>query len=356
MSESNTDATRALLAQVKQQIASKNYDQAHWLLLRVDHPKREQWLAQLEKMRQEDEQEKYPKPWNPFTVAALGMIISPIIATLVLAWNWQHMGKGRWVWPTVISGVLILFAFITPLTLIGAVDTSGGVFDGPIITYFVAGVFALANRFFPAFISMLQMPVYKAYQQGGLRAGRAQKLNWIRATSLYMGMVLLIVAGIAIFSISRLQPREFNDGLLAVTIPAGWQEYNVNEADVCDDGYLTCHLLLAQGPSHMILFARINQVDAWMSLTEFMDNYWNRLLDNPKLDPFTSGSYTVNGLDGQFIIYSSTDGIHFSDLVVRVDSEFWYISAITDEENPENDPWRDLDKMLRSIRFLNMSI
>ncbi|MEL6525974.1 MAG: hypothetical protein AAFQ07_09720, partial [Chloroflexota bacterium] len=100
--------SKLALQQAKQYIAQQDYERARAIIENIDHPKRADWLQRIDVLERQQAVDVLPKPTNPHLWSWLSIIITPLISTLVLAWNWRRLKKPAWMWVTIFGWIVIV--------------------------------------------------------------------------------------------------------------------------------------------------------------------------------------------------------------------------------------------------------
>lgn len=347
---------RDVLQQVKQYITAKEYDKARELLLTIDHPKREEWLQRLAQSKQQQKADNRPKPWNPGWFSAMAIIMTPLVSSFILAWNWRRFGKKEWVLPTIMGYIAILTVLITSF---GILPNLAGRFEGTVLAqrYFAAAIIvllAMANFFYPFYIGGQQGRAYKLMQQKGLDAALSYQYNWGRGTLFYIGEILIFGIGTLLFVWYQAQPQTFDDGWFQVTYPGNWEAVEVSELEQCrGNTYLDCRLVIQKGTYSGIalLVASIDTNNTSPgTAAELGKFYWQSLEENPDFEPLAQDRYQFAGLDGYYVTYLN-DTYRLTDIFVVDGVEILYISISGYSEKSLADSWEQIEDILNSIQL-----
>jgi hypothetical protein len=343
---------RRALNRVKQYIAAKDYAKAKALLKRIEHPKQAQWLAQVETAERQYIEQQRPKPWDPSWISSMSIVMTPIIAGFILAWNWRRFGKGAWG----ISSALLQAGFFFGIFIFGyaifSQNPQGFSQDLNFMFMLISPVVALAvfNFSFPFFIGWQQGRAFKRFKEKGYEAMKAYDYQWGRRTALYVTVTLLIAASIMGYIYYSLQPKNFEDEAIALTIESGWSEQSMRDFEHCGVDGRTCHLYIRQGRYGTEMSFQL-QVTDWEtgSSKELGTWIWDNIQDTDGYTPIGHGSYRLGEMDGYYLSYSNNDGYVYKDLVFAFGDSYLYITIAANSEESLNDDWDDIEAMLNTL-------
>lgn len=351
----NSDASRALVTLLKQLIANKEYDRARSLLMRSNHPKRDEWLAKLDQVSKREQIDKLPTPWDPGWISGMVIVMTPVIASLSLAWNWRRMGKSGWALPTALSYVLIIAALIASFAVMAA--SGNGRLDSTTLNLpmYLILLIATFNFSYPFFMGRMQAAAYKSFKERGQLAMRSHTYRWGSNILVYIGSMLLVSLAFSMYFISQSQPRTFTDGTLSLTLPARWRDENTSAMSNCQDGQLTCHVLVTLGSygSSQILIATVNGDAGWEAPEVYANGLWYGADADPNFTPLESGVSTINNQSAYFVKYTSTEGHFYIDYALQGPTRVLYISVSGYSEAGVEGNWAEIDVVLQSLRFAN---
>lgn len=351
----SSEASRALVTLLKQLIANKEYDRARSLLMRSNHPKRDEWLAKLDQVSKREQTDKLPKPWDPGWISGMVIVMTPVIASLSLAWNWRRMGKSGWALPTALSYVLIIAALIASFAVMSA--TGNGRLDSTTLNLpmYLILLIATFNFSYPFFIGRMQAAAYKSFKERGQLAMRSHTYRWGSNILVYIGSMLLVSLAFSMYFISQSQPRTFTDGTVSLTLPARWRDQPISDVPICHDGHLTCHVFLSLGSygASQILFATVSDDLGWESPQVYSNSVWYGVDSDPNFNPLESGVSTINNQPAYFVKYSSTEGYFYIDYALQGPTRVLYISVSGYSEAGVEENWAAIDAVLQSLRFAN---
>jgi hypothetical protein len=288
----------------------------------------------------------------------MAIVMTTVVAALALSWNWRRLGKPGWALPSALGQVITIGLLIGAVALSAAVSAGGPISLTPLPPIVLVTVFvAMLNFGYPYFLWRMQAPAHKAFQEKGQRAMLAHVYPWARNFGLYLAVTALFTGGMTVLVTSRAQPREFNDGWLALTIPSGWDEVALNQVESCNgsDPNLNCRLYLTRGSfgSNQMLFATVNVSAGFASARDFADGIWYALDADASFTPLDMGEYTVGGKPGYFINYETAEGTYQTDLVIEAGSQLVYISVAAYSRESMDASWPQIDGILQSMQFLD---
>ncbi|MEO1286875.1 MAG: hypothetical protein AAFV93_03845, partial [Chloroflexota bacterium] len=120
---------KRVLTRAKEHVQDGNYDLARALVSKINHPKRDDWLANINaqeknigKVKPKAKNDAFKAPTlGPNWWAAMSIIMSPLISSIVLGWGWRRYGRKQWVLPTIVMTLMLLGLFIGTLVLTAAI-------------------------------------------------------------------------------------------------------------------------------------------------------------------------------------------------------------------------------------------
>jgi hypothetical protein len=350
-----TDNTqmRNAFNEVKQAIAAKEYDKARNLLLQIDHPKRDEWLARLEQSAQRQRVDKQPKPWNPNWISSMSIVMTPLVSSIALGWNWRRFGKKDWVLPTIIGYFIVLILLITSFMVIPAiakpVSNSGlyMLYFSPVL------ILAMFHFLYPIYIGGRQAGAYKLIQEKGVQAGFTHQYDWGKGTVFYIAQSLVIALCIALWIGYQQRPQTFDDGWVQVTYPGHWKTIELSGLPFCtdEDSNAECRFAVQKGSYGSVgLIVSSLDVNGTGEAKELGESFWQIVLDDPAYEPIARDVYSFAGMDGYYVTYSG-ESYYGTDIFVVDDSGVLYvrISSYSKEVMTEN--WEQIETILQTIRL-----
>jgi hypothetical protein len=347
---------RAILNQTKQYVAAKEYDKARELLLQIDHPKRDQWLERLEQSKRQQKMNSRPKPWNPGWISTMSFVMTPIVSSLLLAWNWRRFDKKEWVLPTILGYIAILALLIASFFAVFKTVAQSGTLDmGQ--RFFVVGIMVLlgmANVLYPFYIGGQQGGAYKLIEQKGFDAGRSYQYRWGRGTIFYVAEILVFGLGTLFYVWYQNQPQTFDDGRIQVTYPGNWETIELNEIQQCNTStYMQCRFAIQKGSysSIAIVGALLDTSNtAPGTASDVGKFFWQSLSEDPNFEPLTHDSYQFAGLDGYYVTYLN-NSYYVTDIFVVDGVDILYISISSSSEEATQESWGQIEGILNSIQL-----
>lgn len=351
--QTNPDLIKKALQRVKSYIKNQDYDKARALLLKINHPKRDEWLNSLDSIAKRKRDDDAPKPWNPDWWAGMTFVTSPLITSFVLAWNWRRFGKKGWVLPTMAVPILFMLAIFGSLfAIIVYYDTDAFEQQSWIIWLGVLAILGIANSTFPFIIAGRQSKALKLMEEKGRRAMLAHHYDWKRGMFIWLTQISLaciVVLGVAWYSSNQTNdPGIYNDGWIAGEYPSGWSTFDVDTIPSCNAEHIDCHIYTQSryGDSGVL----IAEVKGGVRNTgEFANAIW---MNTPADNRVDRGIYSISGISGNYVTYiDSTDGeeAYVTNIVVTSRNQILYIGILSSSEAVRDEHWEDIQVILHSI-------
>ncbi|MEL7435116.1 MAG: hypothetical protein AAFN11_14310, partial [Chloroflexota bacterium] len=314
------------MSAIKKHIQAEEYDQARKLLITLDHPKREEWIQRIDGMQRKEKNHSAPKPWNPAWWASMSFIITPLIASIALGWNWRKFGKKGWVLPTILGSILLLGVSI------GAVvgffmlipESNFDVYNTTFLYAVIIGITVVTafNFGYPFFIAGRQKKALKLLNEKGHAALSGYRYDWGWGVLMWFGNVLLFVGmGMAMFWFNAPKADTFDNGWIAVDYPGGWQQIELSSEPLCQNDFIECHLVMeSRFDGIAIFFFEPSDELNVTSSRVFADAMWANLYTQD-----TRGEYSLNGMNGQYVRGNLDENYFSQQMVFRAYDDLLYI-------------------------------
>ncbi len=111
----------------------------------------------------------YSPPWDPYRAISYGFLISWVLSGIILGFNWQRLGKPRWLFPTVIIFLLIQGSALAIMLL--WIDKFRTVSSMPFAFLFYVPALMVGVIFgAPLALARMQQGAFKRYRSDGREA------------------------------------------------------------------------------------------------------------------------------------------------------------------------------------------
>mgnify|MGYP000441950811 CR=1 FL=1 len=212
-------------------------------------------------------------PMNPGTLKWLTFLLTPLISSFLLAFNWRRLGKKSWMWWTILSTVLMLPLGI--ITLIGMVfadfyfglpvSRSAGMMIGTAMTFIML---------FCSFPFMIADQQEKALMQMRNEEVQNYPYRWLKPIMTWF--LIAAITSSAIMWIGTWQTTEYSDGWIRIDMPFEWDSYD--SFWTCEDYSDGCRVIMSSMLSEMrIVFQDGGWVEDYETNQEMADAMWEWL-------------------------------------------------------------------------------
>lgn len=291
------------------------------------------------------------KPINPQILGWLTLVLTPIITSLLLAFNWRRFNKSySWVLVTLFVWITvpILIFLIAVVIATFAESTGANILLWARITFIIAAFGFFCGFFFPMMIAGRQNVIYHRMKEDNTLLESEHSYDWEHGIAIWSSVALIfsILFGLLGYSDPY---RPTSNGRIEVTVPFGWGLNNEEDLRYCRLGFNECHLTAStSNNSLLVIFAEYNARNGDNSpqiATEFSLERVTKSSDFR----FVTRETLMIGSNTAFMIVYEKDDMQFFEIFMQRNSTNLFVFIESRYERLLDNNWDDIIDMLHSV-------